>query len=98
MDKTDHDILIRLDQKVQDGFLTLNSEMKMLRDGTHQKITDLEVGKLERSVFISYKTDTDKLIDALFKSDDKLKRLVYIGVGVLATIQFVMIIVATVKK
>ena len=97
MEKTDHDILIRLDQKVQDGFLSLNTEMKLLRDGTHQRISAIEIGKLDTTVFDTYRINTDKQISALFKSDATLKKLVYTGVGILVTIQFGMLIIATMK-
>lgn len=93
MNGQDHDILIRLDQKVQDGFMAVNTEIKLLRDGTHQKILDLETNKLEKTVFSTYKTDTDKMIAALFKSDGELKRNVYIGMGIVLAIEFIALLV-----
>lgn len=94
----DHDLLIRLDENMRN----LASEVKMIRDGTFARITDVEKNKLDVSQFASYKEENEKSIKALFgiteKQSDKIAKqsyFVYIGIGIVITLQFIAIIVAS---
>lgn len=53
---TDHDLLIRVDTRLGG----LETEMRLLRDGTHSDIKDLKEHKLDKSEFSTYKQDLEK--------------------------------------
>ncbi len=44
----DHDLLNRLDEKVEIGFKTIQGDIKDLKDGTTKRIDDLEKDKADR--------------------------------------------------
>lgn len=53
---TDHDLLIRVDTRLGG----LETEMRLLRDGTHSDIKDLKENKLDKTEFSTYKQDIEK--------------------------------------
>lgn len=90
--RTDHDLLIRLDTNVQN----LTREVAGLRDNTIARMTSLETYKLDKTVFDSYKEENEKAVSALIKTTEaqgqKLDRqsiYIYIGMGIIMTLQFV---------
>lgn len=98
MNGADHDLLIRLDENVRG----LTAEMKLLRDGTFARIHDIEANKLDVDAFEAFKTENTKAITALFaitekleKKSDKQSYLLYTGVGIVVTLQFISLLVAS---
>jgi hypothetical protein len=78
----DHDLLIRLDEKVDNKFRALEEKIDNLSDNLVDRVNDLE----------------DQLKDYRKTNDSKvanLQRLVYIGLGIVLSLQFVMIIYVT---
>ena len=78
--RTDHDILIRVEGKVEN----LTDEMRLLRDGTKDNIKELQDKKVDKETF---KTLVE-LVTNQGRQIETLKRLVYIGVGGVIVIQF----------
>lgn len=100
MQNNDHDLLIRLDENVRG----ITAEIKLLRDGTFDRINILEKGKLEIQSFTDFKVENDKAIKALFgitdglaKKQDKQAYFIYIGIGIVITLQFIGVLVASAK-
>lgn len=96
----DHDLLIRLDENIRG----MAAEIKLLRDGTFDRIGQLEKNKLDADAFNSFKTENDKAISALFekaneqsKKSDKQSYILYTGVGIVVTLQFIGLLVASAK-
>lgn len=96
----DHDLLIRLDENMR----SLTGEVKLLRDGTISRINDIERGKLSTDEFRGYKEDVDKSIKALWsvsgeqgRKIDRQSYFVYIGIGIVITLQFIGLVVASAK-
>lgn len=92
MNQNDHDLLIRVDTNLQN--LTL--EVKSLRDNTLSRIASVEAIKLDKIVFESHKEETDKAVKSLQerqedlqKKQDKQSTYIYIGIGIIITLQFV---------
>lgn len=107
MNGSDHDLLIRVDTKVQ----TLIDEMKLMRDGTNSRLQNVENNKVDSKDFHEYKADVSQRIltmesdfkKTLLERDkinaenikeitaqiDRLKIIVYSGVGLVAALQFV---------
>lgn len=93
---TDHDLLIRLDEKVANVL----DEVRLLRDGTQNEIKDLKLNKLERQEFLDYKVDherhhskeakdtADAIVDLQQKTDRLVIQMAAIG-GALLVLQFV---------
>ena len=79
---SDHDLLIRLDQKVESKFEALEDKIDNLSDNLIDRVNDLE-GDLK-----DYRKTNDTRVASL-------QRLVYIGLGVVLAIQFVLIIYVT---
>lgn len=79
---SDHDLLIRLDQKVESKFEALEDKIDNLSDNLVDRVNDLE-GDLK-----DYRKTNDSRVASL-------QRLVYIGLGVVLAIQFVLIIYVT---
>ena len=78
----DHDLLIRLDEKVDTKFKALEEKIDNLSDNLVDRVNDLE----------------DQLKDYRKTNDTKVanvQRLVYIGLGIVLSLQFVMIIYVT---
>jgi len=107
MNGTDHDLLIRVDTKVQ----TLIDEMKQMRDVTNNRLLAVEQGKVDNNDFHEFKSEINQRINTMdleikktllerdksnslaFKavSDqiDNLKKIVYVGIGIVLCLQFV---------
>ena len=100
MNGADHDLLIRLDENVR----SLTGEMKLLRDGTFSRIDNIEKNKLDVDAFDVFKIENAKAIAALFAITDKLEKksdkqsyILYTGVGIVITLQFIGVLVASAK-
>lgn len=88
--KADHELLIRIDEKVQQ--LTL--DIKELKDSFADRVLALEMNKLDKADAERYRmgvAEKFKEYDDRFKrNDDNLKRndrLIFIGVGLLMAIE-----------
>lgn len=89
MKDNDHDILIRVETKLE----SLTDEVRLMRDGTKEQITTLFATKLDKK---TYEAESKNTSDAIEKHDRQIGRLtwlVYIGVGIILTLQFVALIV-----
>ncbi len=109
----DHDLLIRLDQRVEN----LTTEIRSMRDDAVQRLAKVEALMVERKEFEEYKRtfalemttafqtrkdssdeyrkNTDASLKIAFdvarenkKDITSLQRLIYIGLGAIATLQF----------
>jgi hypothetical protein len=56
----DHDLLI----EIKTNLSNLTGEMKLLRDDTKDRLSNVEKNKVERSDFIEYKNDNDRKVDS----------------------------------
>lgn len=89
-EKTDHDILIRVETKVEG----LTDEVRLMRDGVKEQITSLQSTKVDKTTF-------DILAETVDKHDKLLVKygwLIAVGVGIILTMQFVTIIVSSLSK
>ncbi len=89
MQPNDHDLLIRLDQKIEN----MTDEIILLRDGSNKRLAVVEENKLDKKTFDDYRSSNDGNIKALFKSDENIKRILYIGMGIVITLQFIALLV-----
>ena len=78
----DHDLLIRLDEKVENKFNALEAKIDDLSDNLIDRVNELE------SDLKDYRKANDVRVSSL-------QRLVYVGLGILLAIQFVLIIYVT---
>lgn len=91
VDNTDHDLLIRLDTKVDN----ITTEMVMMRDSITIRVSELSSSKLDISIFKQFLERYERESrDTGTKDGDyeaRLRRIevrMYIGMGVLLTLQF----------
>ena len=91
MPNTDHDLLIRLDTKVDN----ITTELVMMRDSTTARVTELNANKLDVAafkLFVSrYEEESKKTDGRDIDYEGRLRRLemrVWIAVGIIMTIQF----------
>lgn len=92
--KTDHDILIRVESKVE----SLTDEVRLMRDGTKEDISKLYNQKVEVTVFNEFKNDVinqNRENDSRFQKNE---RLIYIGFGIVITLEFVIGLLAMFYK
>jgi hypothetical protein len=90
--KSDHDLLIELNTRVGDLIKTI----ERIDGGMAKDIGGLREGKVDVGVFATH-TSTDrkehegfeKNIEKLFDKTDTQGRLLWIGIGILATLQFI---------
>lgn len=94
--QSDHDNIITLIANVK----TLTDEIRLLRDDTKEDIKDLKRDKLDKSEFAGYKTDIetdrrehredlDSRLAGLSRKVDFATKVIYIGLGAVGIIQFV---------
>lgn len=99
---SDHDLLIRLDTRLEN----LECEMRAMRDGTRDDIKTLQLSKLESKDFDSYKSDhAREYAERLRNTDERhknqmewqdtqqnkvdgLQRFMYLAMGALTILQF----------
>ena len=88
--QNDHDLLIRLDANVTN----LTIEVKALRDNTIARINSIENMKLDRDIFEEYRLEIEKImteikkkLDETTKKSERLSAYVYIGIGIILTVQ-----------
>lgn len=85
--KTDHDILIRVETKLEG----LTDEVRKSNDGLKDQIMELKNSKVDTKVF----SDLSSIVEKHDKMITRYGWLVAIGVGIVLTLQFVTIIAAT---
>ena len=78
----DHDLLIRLDEKVTTKFEALEKQIGNLSDNLVDRVTDLE------NDYKEYRKANDARVSSL-------QRLVYVGLGILLALQFISIVYVT---
>jgi hypothetical protein len=76
----DHDLLIQIATKLDRAIL----DIKELKDNTTARVTDLEEGKTDKTDF-----------EMAAKKIDSLQRLVYIGLGIVLTLNVALIAYVT---
>jgi hypothetical protein len=79
---SDHDLLTRLDEKVTQKFDALTEKIDDLKENLIDRVDDLEDDLKD------YKQNNDARVSMV-------QRLVYIGLGVILALQFVLIIYVT---
>lgn len=82
--KSDHDILIRVETKLEG----LTEEVRRSNDGLKDQISELKVTKVDKDAF-------DDLAATVEKHDKLLGRygwLIAVGVGIILTLQFITLI------
>jgi hypothetical protein len=99
-DRQDRDLLIRLNTRVEDLIASLEKKDNLLA----QDIGGLKAGKLDKDIYTAHCTEdekdlenTNKEITAVWKVTDEhtadiksLNRYLWLGMGALAVIQFIM--------
>lgn len=84
----DHDLLLTLKAELGTKLDRVIVDVKELKDNVAARVTDLEQEKVSKDEFDDFKTDAGESIDSL-------KKLVYIGLGIVVTLQFAIILYAT---
>ncbi len=85
MQEKDHDLLIRLDQKM-DG---LTEEFRFLRDNYAQRLADVEHNKVDVIEFQKYKDDEKLIKDDYENRMRRSERWILIATGALLALQFI---------
>lgn len=89
--RNDHDILIR----VETNLSNLTDEVRLMRDGSAKRLSDVETGKLDKAAF----DDFQKTVMA--DHEKRLRRIERYYFGALAIVGFInfcILIVAAIKK
>lgn len=87
----DHDILVRLEQKVTDFIIRIDD----INSKNTSAIGELKAGKLDSTLFSAHvsehKADDDarqKEMSAMWSKVDFHSKMIWISIGIVATIQF----------
>ena len=87
----DHDLLIRLDTNM----MNLTDEVRLLRDGSAKRLTDVENGKLDKTSF-------DSFISTAFGDHEKRIRKVekyyFSALAIVGFLNFILLMIAAFKK
>ncbi len=96
--KSDHDLLIRLDENVRN----LRTEVGGLRENVVGRVNTVELLKVDKTTFEDYKAENDKALDEVKKmaketseKQDRQSMYIYIGIGIILTLQFVAMILSS---
>lgn len=91
MPPNDHDLLIRLDTNMSN----LTDEVRLLRDGSAKRLTDVENGKLDKTSFESF------LATPFADHEKRIRKVEKYYFGALAIVGFlnlVLLMIAAFKK
>lgn len=85
----DHDLLIRVDTKLE----SLTHEVRLMRDGAAERLNYVELNKLNIKIFEEYKEEVEEREKDHEVRMRRMERVIYGGIGGLAVVQFVVILV-----
>lgn len=81
----DHDLLIRLDQKVDN----LTTTIDKLSDSTAQRVSDLEHSRVTNPDYNAYVAIATKKSDDLEKRMRANERFIYVALGVITVVELI---------
>lgn len=84
--QSDHDLLVVLNERVAN----VVEEMRLLRDDSSTRLKRVEDSKLDKIEFEKYLIQETKKEEELLRNISFLTKTVYIGIGGLAVIEFVL--------
>jgi hypothetical protein len=87
-DQSDHDILITFKAEVSAKLDRVISDVKDLKDNVASRVSALEEEKVNESEFVEYRERNDDRYD-------RLAKLVYIGLGIVLTLEFAITVYVT---